>query len=41
MTSCIAYGDLSREKCVDGKPFLITVIDPCFDTAILTEIFVD
>lgn len=41
MTSCISYGDLSKEKCEDGTPFLVTIVDPCYETTIITDIFVD
>jgi hypothetical protein len=29
------------EKCEDGQPFLVTIVDPCFNTEILADIFVD
>lgn len=41
VTSCIAYGDLSKEKCEDGKPFTVTIVDPCYETNILADIFLD
>ena len=41
ITSCQRYGNGISEACVDGAPFTITVVDPCWSTEIVSAIFPD
>ena len=39
VTSCISYGDGSKQVCSDGEPFTVSVYDPCPYTEINSSIF--